>query len=143
MTDCHLSLLFLFIDAIGKNGIKQCNVVTRHRMFISNLSDKKTHIFFYSFFLFSFVLTDIVYPAGSRWLCHIMNNQSFTCHWFFRIFSSIFEILFYFRSTMNPPKPSKDKEPPGASSSSQVTFVSSMTQTNTTFFLIFICIGWY
>jgi hypothetical protein len=26
---------------------------------------------------------------------------------------------------MNPPKPSKDKESPGASSSSQVTFVSS------------------
>jgi hypothetical protein len=27
------------------------------------------------------------------------------------------------RSIMNPPKPSKDKESPGASSSSQVTFV--------------------
>jgi len=43
---------------------------------------------------------------------------------------------------MNPPKPSKDKESPGASSSSQVTFVSLF---NKKFVLdkFYFDLGWY
>jgi hypothetical protein len=51
----------------------------------------------------------------------MMSNQSFT--FFKKFFFDINENI-CFRSIMNPPKPSKDKESPGASSSSQVTFVS-------------------
>lgn len=71
-------------------------------------------------------------------MVNIINNQIV---YFLRLKNK-----FFFRSTMNPPKPSKDKESPGASSSSQVTFVCLVFIFNS-IYSFFVCfslqIGWY
>jgi hypothetical protein len=62
LIDCHLSLLlFLFIDAIGKNGIEQCSsnyawnvYFTNEGANLSEEEEKKTIVFFHSCFFSCF-----------------------------------------------------------------------------------------
>jgi len=152
---------------LGTDDIEQCSNYAWNVYFINEIiNETRWRIHYldgktsFRFFFFPLILM-VIYAqllVGGKF--DMMSNQSITCHWWWKIDSSIgvlfktrctihsyrtvcffFDKIFIerrysffwslenkifflnFRSIMNPPKPSKDKESPGASSSSQVTFV--------------------